>query len=271
MREYLKASTRQRARVLGISRSTLFYRRKMPEHDWALKCTLEETLREHPGYGYRRLTRHLRINSKRVRRVMKLYGIKAYRRRGRRWRKPRKQKTEYPNLLMRQVLTKANILWAADFTYIPWRNRTIYVATVMDVYTRKIVGTSVLSTHTTSLVVQALWHALLTHPPPGIFHSDNGVEYNSRVFREILAQFGIAISRSKKGCPWENGYQESFYDKFKVELGDPNRFASLGELVAEIYRLIHYYNTARIHSALHMSPSEFAQLSACATLNTIPD
>jgi transposase InsO family protein len=64
---------------------------------------------------------------------------------------------------------------------------------------------------------------------------------------------------SAPGCPWENGYQESFYKGFKIELGDPNRFDTLGELVAEIYKVIHYYNKRRIHSALKMAPSEFAQ------------
>lgn len=271
MRDYLNASTRQKARVLGISRSSLFYHPRMPEHDWALKVRLEETLRQHPSYGYRRLSLHLSINSKRVRRVMKRYGIKAYRRRGRRWKQPRKQKAAYPNLLMQRAPARKDEAWVADFTYLPWHSRVIYVATVMDVFTRQIVGISVLATHTTTLVLQALWHALLTNPPPALFHSDNGVEYNARVFREALAQFNIAVSRSKKGCPWENGYQESFYDKFKIELGDPTRFSSLGELIAEVYRLIHYYNTERIHSALRMPPRQFARLNAPATLATIVD
>jgi transposase InsO family protein len=68
------------------------------------------------------------------------------------------------------------------------------------------------------------------------------------------------ISRSRPGCPWENGYQESFYGKFKTDLGDPNRFDTLGELVAEIYRTVWYYNHERIHSALRMPPRQFAQL-----------
>lgn len=91
-----------------------------------------------------------------------------------------------------------------------------------------------------------------------IFHSDNGSEYEASLLRSILIEFGIQISRSRPACPWENGYQESFYSQFKVELGDPSRFASLGELVAEIYRAVHYYNTVRIHSALRLSPQAFA-------------
>ena len=92
-----------------------------------------------------------------------------------------------------------------------------------------------------------------------IFHSDNGSEFDSRVFIQALETLGVQISRSAPGCPWENGYQESFYSQFKVDLGDPNRFDSLGEQVFAIYQTIYDYNHSRIHSALGMSPVEFAQ------------
>jgi putative transposase len=113
-----------------------------------------------------------------------------------------------------------------------------------------------------ALTIQALPNALLHHPRPGLFHSDNGREYDAMAFTEILDGCGIMISRSRPGCPWENGYQESFYDKFKVDLGDPNRFKTLGELVAEIYRTLWDYNNTRIHSALNMPPVAFAKLYA---------
>ena len=109
------------------------------------------------------------------------------------------------------------------------------------------------------LVLQALWGAILRHPRPAIFHSDNGKEYDAKAFVSVLEDLGVLISRSHPGCPWENGYQESFYDKFKVDLGDPNRFRSLGELVAEIYRTIWDYNNARIHSAFRMPPTTFTR------------
>jgi len=108
-------------------------------------------------------------------------------------------------------------------------------------------------------VLQALWTALAASPRPMIFHSDNGSEYNARAFVAVLTGFGIPISRTHPGCPWENGYQESFYDKFKVDLGDPNRFQSLGELVAEVYGTLWAYNHTRIHSALKMPPAVFAE------------
>jgi transposase InsO family protein len=121
------------------------------------------------------------------------------------------------------------------------------------------------------LVVQALWNALFHNPPPLIFHSDNGTEYDAAVTRRILVDFRIAISRSAPGCPWENGYQESFYGKFKLDLGDPNRFKTLGELVAEIYRTVHAYNTTRIHTALKMTPSEFAKIRGGSIMKTTVD
>ena len=258
-----------RARALRVARSTLYYTKKKTAEDWGPKCASEEVLREFPSYGFRRVAQHLCLNKKRVQRVMRLFGIKAYRRRGRRWKKPKVQAVEYPNLLMTVSPSFPHHAWVADFTYLSFHGRFVYVATVMDVYTRDNVGVSVMTTHAAVLTISALWSALLKHPRPLLFHSDNGREYDARSFRDILTSCNIQISRSRKGCPWENGYQESFYDKFKVELGDPNRFAILGELVAEIYRTVHVYNTLRIHTALKMPPRAFAQLHAPATMQTI--
>jgi putative transposase len=269
VRQASREGTRETARLLGVSRSTLFYRKKKPEKDWALKVRIEEALRQFPSYGHRRLALHLAANRKRVRRVMRLYGIKPYRRRGRKWRKPKEKSAVYPNLLMHTTPSYPNHLWVADFTHLAWKGRDVVVATTLDVYTRTIVGLAVATRGGTALVTQALCAALLNHPRPFIFHSDNGVEYNARSFRETLSGLGIQISRSKKGCPWENGYQESFYDKFKVELGDPNRYDTLGELVYAIYQTVHAYNTLRIHSALKMAPREFAKLHVPNTMHSI--
>jgi putative transposase len=200
------------------------------------------------------------INKKRVLRVMKLYGIKPYRRRAKKPRKKEGQITiKYPNLLMGNAPLYPGHIWAADFTYLWYRDRFLYVATVLDLYTREIVGWSLLTSHTTLLVTNALLAALAHHPRPEIFHSDNGSEYNSKDFSAVLNRVGIRISRSAPGCPWENGYQESFYSQFKIDLGDPQRFSSLGELVYEIHLTVWRYNHLRIHSALRMAPSVFAQ------------
>ena len=270
MSDTYRANTALLARQLGVSRGSLYHRSRMEQKDWALKVRIEEALREFPAYGHRRIALHLVINKKRVLRVMRLFGIKPYRRRVRRWKKPRKLAAVFPNLLMRLVPSYPHQVWVADFTHLYWKDRDVRMATVMDVYTRRIVGLAVATKGGTLLVTQALCAALLNHPRPSIFHSDNGVEYDARSFRTLLASLGISISRSKKGCPWENGYQESFYDKFKIDLGDPNRFDTLGELAAEVYQTVHRYNALRIHSALKMPPAEFARRHAPAILEAIP-
>lgn len=200
---------------------------------------------------------------------MRLFGIKPYRRRARKWKKPRKLAGIYQNLLMQIVPSYPHQVWAADFTHLSWQDRDVRVATTMDIYTRRIVGLAIGTRGGTALVAAALGNALMSHPHPVFFHSDNGVEYEARSFRAFLVEFDIAISRSKKGCPWENGYQESFYDKFKIDLGDPNRFNTLGELVAAVYETVNAYNTSRIHSALRMPPAEFARLHTRGTLSSI--
>lgn len=193
---------------------------------------------------------------------MKIFGIKAYRRKGKKWKKTRNIKVIYPNLLLKEYPAYENNIWASDFTYIPFQGKTVYLATVLDLFSRKVVGLSIYTTHVVQLVLSAFLNALHNNPRPKIFHSDNGSEYNSEIFTEALETVGVAISRSAPGCPWENGYQESFYSQFKVDLGDPNRFKALGELVYEIYQTIRKYNHTRVHTALKMPPQQFAFLAA---------
>lgn len=245
------------AEQLGIYRNKFYYKEKKKDKDWKLKIQIEEVLRIHPSYGSRRLAIHLKINRKRVKRVMNLFGIKAYRRRGKKWKKTMNIQVKYPNLLLSVYPVRQNQIWVTDFTYIKFQGKFIYVSTIMDLYTRKIIGLQIANNHKLPLQLGTLFSALNNNPRPEIFHSDNGSEYDSKIFTSGLTKLGIHISRSKPGCPWENGYQESFYDKFKIDLGDPNRFKTLGELVSEIYQTIYTYNNTRIHSALKMSPQEF--------------
>ncbi|MEK7107104.1 MAG: IS3 family transposase [Patescibacteria group bacterium] len=247
------------ARSLGVSRASLYYASRMEKKDWATKTRMEEVLREHPSYGSRRLRQALQIGREQARRVMRKYGIRPYRRRGRKWHKKRTIKVRYSNLLLGIIPRYPHHIWAADFTEIWYRGRWVYIATVIDLFTRRIVGMAVSLRKGAPLTIQALWNALLHYPHPTIFHSDNGKEYEAGAFIAVLEEVGSRISRSHPGCPWENGYQESFYDKFKVDFGDPSRFTTFGELVAEIYRTIWVYNHTRIHSALNMPPVVFAE------------
>lgn len=250
---------RELARELGISRSSLYYVSKLLPKDWGLKTNIELVLHDRPSYGYRRVAQELKINKKRAQRVMRLFGMRAYRRRGEKPKKTGIAAGEYPNILKTYFPKKLNDVWVTDFTYIPHDGKFIYLATVMDLFSREVLGWSVMANHSMMLVMESLFAALAKHERPTVFHSDNGREYGSEAFVGTLQRIGAFISRSAKGAPWENGYQESFYSQFKVDLGDPGRFTTLGELVAEVHRLVWDYNHNRIHSALKMPPMLFAE------------
>ena len=244
--------------VIGYSRSHHYYHHKQPAKDWHTKQLIEAVLRDHPSYGHKRLAQHLKINKKRVLRVMHIFGIKPYRRiTPKVYTKPKD--SVFPNYLMSEEPCGPGDIYASDFTYLKYQGRWIYVATVLDVFTREIVGVSILNTHATQLVMNALSSAVLHRAPPRIIHSDQGSEYASKDYTTLIQKLGIKQSMSAPGCPWENGYQESFYRGFKLDLGDPTRFETLGELVAAIYQTINYYNQRRIHSAHGISPRQFAE------------
>lgn len=247
------------AKRLGVSRSLLYYQPRLKEKDWLLKQEIEKTLRDFPSYGHKRLAIHLKVNKKRILRVMKLFGIKPYRRRGKKWRKTKKNLLKaYPNLLLNEFPKSINHIWVSDFTYLPFKGKWIYLATIMDLFSREVVGFSVLANHSTQLVINAMLSAIHKHPVAQIIHSDQGSEYLSKDYIFLASTLGIRLSMSEKGSPWENGYQESFYSQFKVDLGDPGRFKTLGELVYEIYQTIWKYNNRRIHTALKMPPIIYA-------------
>lgn len=243
-----------------ISRAALYYQPLKPKKDWLLKNQIEKVLHDNSSYGYRRIAWELKINKKRVRRVMRLFGIKPYRRRGRRFRKPKENGSVFPNLLQQQPFPdKPNLIWVSDFTRIPFHGKTIYLATIMDVFNREVVGWALLATHAVQLLLFALMDAVEKHGRSKVLHSDQGSEYKSRLYTSFAQNLGIKLSMSHKGSPWENGFQEAFYSQFKIDLGDPNRYRTSGELAVAIYLQIHYYNYQRIHSALKMPPAKFVE------------
>ena len=248
------------AKELGISRQSLYYHPKKPKEDHGIKERIISLQADHPAYGHRRMALFLGLNRKRIHRIMKKFGIRPKIMRGRPW-KPGdvgKPATMVPNLAKTLCLVQANVLWAGDFTYIPWRGDFIYAATVIDVFTREIVGWYVGMRHTTDLVIRAFLDATeRTGKTPHIFHSDQGSEYVSGTYDLLLANLGVRVSQSKKSSPWENGFQESFYNQFKLELGSSTRFSDLGELVEAVHRQMRYYNSERIHLALKMPPAAF--------------
>jgi len=236
------------AKELGISRSSLYYKPKREQIDLEIKSQIESVMTGNPSYGHKRIAISLKLNKKRIRRVMKKYGLKPYRSR---YKPPKpedenKPETIYPNLIKTFCPIRSNIVWASDFTYIKYKGRFIYLATIIDIYTREIVGWNISRFHNKYLVLGALKDALQkTNSLPIYLHSDQGSEYDSEDYTKYAENIGIQISMSKKSSPWENGFQESYYSNFKVDLKDPESFDTLGELIEAINQTIFYYNTER--------------------------
>jgi putative transposase len=250
-----RANKSRLAGDIGVSRQLLYYHHKRPTKDWELKIKIEEALHDHPSYGYRRLAIHLKINGKKIRRVMRLFGLKPYRRRTRKFKYNKAiREVEFPNLLLANWPEYPDHIWASDFTHLAYQGKWIYLATIIDLFTREVVGFSVLTNHSNQLIINALLSAVNRHPPARIIHSDHGSEYTSSDYHHICSNLNIRQSMSRPGCPWENGYQESFYSQFKIDLGDTDRFDTLGELIYEVYLTIFKYNHSRIHSKLKMPP-----------------
>jgi putative transposase len=259
IRQHPKITKTELAKKLGVSRQSLYYRHKRPAIDEEVRRQIEAVMSDHPAYGHKRIAFELKLNKKRIRRVMKKFDLKPYRRR----KTPRKKgdegkkATKYKNLISNICPIKPNVIWVSDFTYIRFGERFIYLATIMDIYTREIVGWNISRFHNAELILGALEDALSKYPAPIYLHSDQGSEYDSQEYTATAEKINIKISMSKKQSPWENSYQESFYSNFKLDLADPNRFDLLGELIEAIHQTIKYYNTKRIHTALKMSPQEY--------------
>lgn len=248
------------AKQLAVSRSALYYRPRLPVKDLALKAEIEKVTSIHKAYGHRRIALELKANKKRIKRVMKLFNLKVKRKR----KKPSKPNdlsqapTAIPNLILGLIIGAPQQVWVSDFTYLPHFGRFVYLATVEDVFTRQVVGWAVSTRHNTNLVALALLDAVISCPAPGIIHSDQGSEYRNGDYLNLLKSLNIKPSMSAKASPWQNGYQESFYSGFKLELGHPECYPALGELVEAIAKQIYYYNHHRIHTALKCPPAVFA-------------
>ena len=147
-----------------------------------------------------------------------------------------------------------------DFTHIRFRDGWVYLSTVMDIYTREIIGWRLSTNHATDLIIEAFLDAVeRSKTTPVYFHSDQGSEYTGDEYLSLLDHSGIMISQSRKSSPWENGYQESFYSGFKLDLGETNHYQDLGELFEAIAQTMNYYNSKRIHTSLKMSPLAFRE------------
>lgn len=251
------------AKKLGVSRGMLYYTHKRPLTDEILKGAVEVVMRANPSYGHKRIALELKLNKKRILRVMKKFHLMPKRRRNTKFIKPddlRKPEVKFINEIETFCPIRPNIVWVGDFTHIRFRDTWVYLATIMDIYTREIIGWHLSTTHTKDLVIEAFLDAIDKRKTvPLYFHSDQGSEYDSEDYLELIQSNGIIVSMSRKSSPWENGYQESFYSGFKLDLGATNHYQDLGELFEKVAKQLYYYNNSRIHTSLKMSPVAFRE------------
>lgn len=245
---------------MGINRKNIYRKSNKEEVDQILKLQIEVAWEEHPCYGHLRLGWHLKVNHKRISRVMRKYGLKV----------PRRKRANYyctvsvphriyANLIKGIKPIRPNQIWCADVSFIKFQGRFWYVSTIEDIVTRQILAIQVSKYHNHQLILSTLKQAIMTAKGlPEIFHSDQGTEYMAQGVTSYLESHEVNISASDKASPWQNGYQESFFGRFKDEMGDMNRFETVGEFVEAIYQQVSYYNNHRIHTALRMPPAVYA-------------
>lgn len=220
---------------------------------------IKQVHKRHPAYGYLRVAIELQINKKRAQRVMKKYNIRPPRRRIKKLSTTKSvPHTKYTNILKELEITSPYQALCSDLTYIKYQGKFVYMGTVQDVFTRQILAVNISNKHDSLLALSIVQEALnKTRSATKVFHSDQGNEYMAKIVTSYIESKGVKVSVSDKGSPWQNGYKESFYSRFKEENGDLNRFETLGKLAEEIYSYIDYYNTHRIHTKLKMSPIQF--------------
>lgn len=245
------------AAVLGIPRGSLSYRPLQVTKDEMLAGQIHELHQTHKAYGHRRVALALKINHKRAQRVMSRYGIHPPR--GRRWSRGITQSTptSYVNLIKEITPAYPSHIWTGDITMIIYQGKKLYLIELQDRYSKEIVGVAIGLRHDSLLVSQALHMALDNgHPPPVYLHTDKGSENTSEYITGQLQENHITLSVSDTASPWQNP-SESWHSRLKDEFGDPDQYDSQGQLVAELYAYVRYYNSMRIHTTIKMTPHQF--------------
>ena len=229
---------------------------------------------ESPAYGYRRITAELQqrgfaINHKRVLRMMREDNLLCVRRRSFVvTTDSRHNLPVYPNLAAQIVPTAINQLWVADITYIRLRTEFVYLAVVLDAFSRRVIGWALGRTLEAELAAAALRMALVERrPQPGlVHHSDRGVQYASQAYTELLKQHQAQISMSRKGNPYDNAACESFMKTLKYEEVYRTEYRDFREARSRIGEFLErVYNRKRLHSSLgYVPPAEFEQNGGAA-------
>jgi len=274
--------------MLEMSVSTYYHKPKVDPkqkalQDAELRDRIEKIQMELPRYGYRRVDKQLRrdgycINDKRIRRVMREYGLFAE------IKKVFKTTTTdsnheyrvYPNLAKGVTVTQPNQLWVADITYIRIATCFVCLAVILDVFSRKVVGWAVAKHMKSELCVEALKMAIAKRKPRAgcVHHSDRGVQYASDDYIKLLEENEFGISMSRKGNPYDNAFAETFMKTLKYEEVLLNDYETFNDVLERLPRFIEdVYNKKRLHSSLgYMSPDEYEQKynqeQACNPLST---
>src|SRR5437868_430065 len=254
-------------RLLGVPRSSLYYTARAALADEAmLKTALLDLAGEWPTYGYRRLTAKMRrlgwpVNAKRVRRWMNELGIDgAPPTRSKRTTNSNHAFPRYPNLVKDLEITRPDHVWVADITYIRLRREFVYLAILMDVFTRLIRGWHLSRGLDQGLTLAALERALAVAIPQ-VHHSDQGLQYAATAYVERLHKLNVNLSMAAAGEPRENGYAERLMRTIKEEEVDLSDYEDYPDARQQIMRFLYdVYNVKRIHSALdYLTPKEFEQ------------
>jgi transposase InsO family protein len=257
---------------MGLARSSYYYqpRGASPaklQADADLRHRIEEIALRFSRYGYRRMTRQLQregfpVNHKRVLRLMRASDLLVKCRR--KWVSTTDSRhgfRVYPNLYAQTRPTGLNQLWVADLTYVRLRWEFVYLAVILDAFSRRVVGYALSHSLEASLTVAALQSALADRrPAPGcIHHSDRGVQYACDDYVKLLTDAGLRISMSRRGSPYDNAQAESFFKTLKHEEVNLSEYRNLGEAASSIGAFIEQiYNRERLHSALgYLPPAEF--------------
>jgi putative transposase len=262
-----------------------FYRGRWPvavaPEELVLRDAVQRVALEWPAYGSRRITHQLqqrgwRVNRKRVQRILRQDNLLCLRhRRFVVTTDSNHALPVYPNLAKSMVLTGINQLWRADITYIRLTEEFVYLAVILDAYSRRVIGWALDRTLQDSLTIMALQMALAQRGAPAglVHHSDRGVQYASRDYTRILEEHGIRISMSRTGNPWDNAACESFLKTLKYEEVYRSEYRDLDDAWARIGEFLEViYNQKRLHSALdYRSPATFEQsLLSSPTLMEVP-
>jgi transposase InsO family protein len=258
-------SVQEACDVLGLSHSSYYYHSQRADVE-RLAADLEQEAGHNPTYGSRRLTKQLRrapyhyfVNRKRIQRIMRQKGLLRPQKRAKcRTTNSQHAFPRYPNLVMDLQVDHPEQVWVCDITYIRLGNGFVYLAVIMDVFTRAIRGWNLSRSLDTELTIVALRQAL-SRCIPEIHHSDQGVQYAAQEYVALLQQYQVQISMAAQGKPEENGYAERLMRTIKEEEVDLSEYFDFADVYRQIGRFLEdVYNTKRIHSALgYLTPVEF--------------